>query len=81
VLRFFKLIDLHVPADLEVHVGLDNLSAHKAPEIDKWLAHPKRARWHLQLHPHEFVVAQPHRALVRGAHQPPAAPRNVRQRR
>jgi transposase len=51
VLRFFKLIDLHVPKDLEVHVVLDNLSAHKAPQIDKWLAHPKRARWHLHFIP------------------------------
>ena len=39
---FFKLIDLHVPRDLEVHVVLDNLSAHKAPPVAEWLAHPKR---------------------------------------
>jgi transposase len=32
VLAFFKLIDLHVPRDLEVHVILDNLQVHKAPE-------------------------------------------------
>jgi transposase len=51
VLRFFKLIDLHVPADLDVHVVLDNLSAHKAPAIKKWLADPKRARWHLHFIP------------------------------
>jgi transposase len=51
VLRFFKLIDLHVPRHLEVHVVLDNLSAHKAPEVKTWLAHPKRARWHLHFVP------------------------------
>ena len=51
VLRFFKLIDLHVPKDLEVHVVLDNLSAHKAPPIRDWLADPKRARWHLHFTP------------------------------
>jgi transposase len=51
VLAFFKLIDLHVPGDLDIHVVLDNLSAHKAPEITKWLAHPKRARWHLHFTP------------------------------
>ncbi len=51
VLSFFKLIDLHVPADLDVHVVLDNLSAHKAPEVTKWLAHPKRKRWHLHFTP------------------------------
>ena len=51
VLRFFKLIDLHVAKDLDVHVVLDNLSAHKAPEVVDWLAHPKRARWHLHFIP------------------------------
>ena len=51
VLAFFKLIDLQVPGDLDVHLVLDNLSAHKAPEITKWLAHPKRARWHLHFTP------------------------------
>jgi transposase len=51
VLRFFKLVDLHVPQGLEVHVVLDNLSAHKAPPLAKWLAHPKRARWHLHFTP------------------------------
>jgi transposase len=51
VLRFFKLIDLHVEKDLEVHVILDNLSAHKAPAVSDWLADPKRARWHLHYTP------------------------------
>jgi transposase len=51
VLRFFKLIDLHVPKDLDVHVILDNLSAHKAPAVRDWLADPKRARWHLHFTP------------------------------
>jgi transposase len=51
VLAFFKWIDLHVPGDLEVHVVLDNLSAHKAPPVAEWLAHPKRARWHLHFTP------------------------------
>ncbi len=51
VLAFFKLIDLHVPKDLEIHVVLDNLSAHKAPPVAKWLADPKRARWHLHFTP------------------------------
>jgi transposase len=51
VLAFFKLIDLHVPKDQEIHVVLDNLSAHKAPPVAEWLAHPKRARWHLHFTP------------------------------
>lgn len=47
VLRFFKQIDASVARDLDVHVILDNLSAHKTPEIAKWLAHKDRRRWHL----------------------------------
>jgi transposase len=51
VLAFFKLIDLHVPAHLDVHVVLDNLSAHKSQPVRDWLAHPKRRRWHLHFTP------------------------------
>ena len=51
VLRFFKLIDLHVAKHLDIHVVLDNLATHKAPEVQTWLAHPKRARWHLHFVP------------------------------
>jgi transposase len=51
VLAFFKLIDLHVPRDLEVHIVLDNLSAHMGPEVTRWLDHPKRARCHLHFTP------------------------------
>jgi hypothetical protein len=54
VLAFFKLIYLHVPRHLEVHVFLDNLLARKAAPIATWLAHRKRARWH----PH-FTSASP----------------------
>lgn len=51
VLAFFKLIDLHVPRDQQVHIVLDNLSAHMGPEVTRWLDHPKRARWHLHFTP------------------------------
>ena len=51
VLGFFKWIDLHVPKDLDVHVVLDNLSAHSAPPVKDWLDHPRRARWHLHFTP------------------------------
>lgn len=51
VLAFFKWIDLHVPTELDIHVVLDNLSAHKSQPVDDWLAHPKRARWHLHFTP------------------------------
>ena len=51
VLDFFRFIDLHVDRALDIHVVLDNLSAHKAESVQKWLAHPKRARWHLHFTP------------------------------
>jgi transposase len=51
VLAFFKSIDAHVPKHLDVHVVLDNLSAHSAPPVAKWLEHPRRARWHLHFTP------------------------------
>jgi len=51
VLAFFKWIELHTPRHLDVHVILDNLSAHTAPPVADWLAHPKRSRWHLHFTP------------------------------
>ena len=51
VLRFFKQIDASVPRGLAIHVVLDNLSAHSAPEITKWLGHKDRRRWHLHFTP------------------------------
>ncbi|WP_037198108.1 MULTISPECIES: IS630 family transposase [unclassified Rhodococcus (in: high G+C Gram-positive bacteria)] len=51
VLRFFKQIDASVPRSLDVHVVLDNLSAHSTPEIKAWLAHKNRRRWHLHYTP------------------------------
>ena len=51
VLKFFKQIDASVPRGQSVHVVLDNLSAHKAPEITRWLAHKDRRRWHLHFTP------------------------------
>jgi hypothetical protein len=30
---------------------LDNLSAHKAPEVSAWLAKPRQVRWHLHFTP------------------------------
>lgn len=41
---FLKLIDDAVEEGLEVHVILDNLSAHKAPAVKRWLLrHPRFA--------------------------------------
>jgi transposase len=40
--RFLATIDREVPAELDVHVVLDNSSTHKTPAIKRWLAaHPR----------------------------------------
>ncbi len=40
--RFLNLIDRNVPADLDVHVVVDNSSTHKTPSIQRWLVrHPR----------------------------------------
>lgn len=40
--KFLTTLDRAVPADLEVHVILDNASTHKTPAIRRWLvAHPR----------------------------------------
>lgn len=40
--RFLNLVERSVPADLDVHVVLDNSSTHKTPSIQRWLKrHPR----------------------------------------
>jgi transposase len=51
VLAFFKKVDRQVPRRYDVHVVLDNLSAHMAPEVTDWLAQPAQVRWHLHFTP------------------------------
>lgn len=47
--KFLQTIDAEVPAELDVHVVLDNYATHKTPAIHKWLtAHP---RFHLHFTP------------------------------
>ena len=63
--RFLNLIDASVPAQLDVHVVLDNSSTHKTPSIQRWLSAPPAL--HAPLHAHLQLLAQPRRALVRRA--------------
>jgi transposase len=47
--KFLVTIDQAVPADLDVHLVLDNASTHKTPAIQRWLlAHP---RFHVHFTP------------------------------
>ena len=48
-LGFLRTIDKAVPADLEIHIVLDNYATHKHPKVKAWLA--ARPRWHLHFVP------------------------------
>jgi transposase len=40
--KFLRKLDAQVPAELDVHLVLDNASTHKTPAIQRWLlAHPR----------------------------------------
>jgi transposase len=48
-LKFLNVIDAETPADLDLHLVLDNYSTHKTPAIQRWLVrHP---RFHLHFTP------------------------------
>ena len=47
--QFLDHVDQQVPADLEVHLILDNYATHKTALIKRWLA--KRPRYHLHFTP------------------------------
>lgn len=72
---FLREVEKSVPAELEVHVVIDNLSAHKAPTIKRWLAQNPRFHFHftpthaswLNLVERFFGLLTEH-ALRRGSH-------------
>jgi len=74
--QFLREIDGRVSAELEVHVILDNLSAHKAPVVKRWLARHPRFHFHfvptysswLNLVERFFGLLTEH-ALKRGSHK------------
>jgi transposase len=45
-LAFLRDIDQHVEAELQIHVVLDNLSAHKSPVVKRWLLRNPRFQFH-----------------------------------
>src|SRR6266542_4335385 len=47
--KFLDRIDTHVPADVDVHLIMDNYGTHKTPLIRAWLA--KRPRFHVHFTP------------------------------
>lgn len=47
--RFLDLVEKNVPAELDVHVVMDNASSHKTKLIRDWFA--RRPRWHAHFTP------------------------------
>jgi transposase len=75
-LRFLKLIDAAVPKGLDLHLLLDNYTAHKTPAIHQWLL--KHPRFHLHFTPtssswmnlvERWFAELPNRKLRRSAHR------------
>jgi transposase len=74
--KFLAKIDENVPAELDVHLVLDNYATHKTPAIKRWLArHP---RFHLHFTPtgaswinlvERWFAELTSRKLRRGAHR------------
>jgi transposase len=45
-IAFLTKVNREVPADLDVHVILDNLATHKTPAVHQWLLHHHRFHFH-----------------------------------
>jgi transposase len=45
-LSFLRTIDTNVPAELDVHLVMDNSSTHKTPSVNGWLARRPRFKVH-----------------------------------
>ena len=78
--RFLVTIDAAVPADLDLHLIVDNASRHKTPLIHRWLVrHP---RFHVHFTPTsgswmnlvERLVRGPHRKTTSARRRPPQYP-------
>jgi transposase len=48
-IEFLNLIEKHSPPDQQVHLIIDNYSAHKHPNVQRWLA--ERPRFHIHYTP------------------------------
>lgn len=74
--KFLDRIDTSVPADLDIHIILDNYGTHKTALIHQWLA--KRPRYHLHFTPtssswlnqvERWFAALTEKQLRRGVHR------------
>ena len=74
--KFLDEIEANVPADLDVHLVMDNYATHKTQIIRDWLV--KRPRWHVHYTPtsaswinqvERFFALLTERQIKRGAHR------------
>ena len=74
--KFLDEIEANVPADLDVHLVMDNYATHKTKLIRDWLV--KRPRWHVHFTPtsaswvnqvERFFALLTERQIKRGAHR------------
>ena len=74
--RFLDQVEANVPADLDVHLVMDNYATHKTKPIRDWLA--KRPRWHVHFTPtgaswinqvERFFALITERQIRRGVHR------------
>ncbi len=73
---FLDEVERNLPADLDIHVVMDNASSHKTKLIQDWFA--KRPRWHRHFTPtssswinqvERFFALLTERQIKRGAHR------------
>jgi transposase len=50
-LKFLNQVEKEVPADLDIHIVLDNYSTHKSAAVQQWLKPKKRRRFHFHFTP------------------------------
>ena len=74
--RFLDMVERNVPADLDIHVVMDNASSHKTKLIRNWFA--KRPTWHAHFTPtssswinqvERFFAFLTDKQIKRGAHR------------
>jgi len=74
--KFLDEVERNVPADLDMHVVMDNASSHKTKLIRDWFA--KRSRWHRHFTPtsaswinqvERFFALLSDKQIKRGAHR------------
>ncbi len=75
-LSFLREIERNVPADLDIHLVMDNYATHKTPAIRNWLA--KRPHWYVHFTPtssswinqvERFFAELTEKQIRRGAHR------------